>query len=55
LFFLFTYWAGVGPSPLLLLPLIGLLYQLWMMDGDDCEGISGMDEWQEKPECWEES
>jgi hypothetical protein len=27
--------TGVEPSPLLLRPFIGLLYQLWMIDGDD--------------------
>jgi hypothetical protein len=46
--FSFIYRAGVEPSPLLLRPIIGLLYQLWMMDGADC-GASGMNEWQGKP------
>jgi hypothetical protein len=26
-----------------------LLYQLWMINGDDCGAISGMNEWQGKP------
>jgi hypothetical protein len=38
----------VEPSPLLLQPLIGLLYGLWMIDGDDFEEISGMNDWQGK-------
>jgi hypothetical protein len=46
---LFIYWAGVEPSPLLLRSLIGLLYQPWMMDGDDYEAIGGMHDWQAKP------
>jgi hypothetical protein len=33
--FLFLYGAGVEPF-------IGLLYQPWMVDGDDCGAISGM-------------
>jgi hypothetical protein len=32
----FTSGAGVESSPLLLRPFIGLLYQLWMTDCDDC-------------------
>jgi hypothetical protein len=43
------YGAGVEPSLLLLRPFIGLLYQPWMIDGDDCGAISGMNEWQGKP------
>jgi hypothetical protein len=39
------YGAGVEPSPLLLRPFIDLLYQPWMIDGDDCGEISGMNEW----------
>jgi hypothetical protein len=38
----------VDPSPLLLLPFIGLLYQPWMIDGDDCGAVGGMNEWQGK-------
>jgi hypothetical protein len=38
------------PSPLLLRPLTGLLYQLLMTNGDDCGAISGMNEWQRNPE-----
>jgi hypothetical protein len=40
----------VEPSPLLLRPCIGLLYQPWIIDGDDCGAVSGMNEWQGKPE-----
>jgi hypothetical protein len=29
---------------------IGLLYQPWMVDGDGCGAIGGMNEWQGKPE-----
>jgi hypothetical protein len=36
--------AGVEPSPLLLRPLIGLLYKPWITDGDNCGEISGMNE-----------
>jgi hypothetical protein len=35
----------VEPSPLLLRPFIGLLYQSWMIDGDDCLAIGWMNEW----------
>jgi hypothetical protein len=35
----------VEASPLLLRPFVGLLYQHWMIDGDDSESISGMHEW----------
>jgi hypothetical protein len=48
LLLLFIYVAGVEPSPLLLRPCIGLLYQPWVTDGDVCGAISGMSEWQEK-------
>jgi hypothetical protein len=40
----------VQPSPLLLWPFIGLFYQPWMIDGDDCGEISGMKESQGKIE-----
>jgi hypothetical protein len=26
-----------------------------MIDGDDCGAVGGMDEWQGKPEYWEET
>jgi hypothetical protein len=35
-YILFIYGAGVEPSPPLLRSVIGLLYQPWMIDGDDC-------------------
>jgi hypothetical protein len=38
------------PSPLLLLPFIGLFYHPWIIDDDDCGAISGMNEWQGKPQ-----
>jgi hypothetical protein len=28
------YWAGVDPSPLVIGPVTGLLYQPWLTDGD---------------------
>jgi hypothetical protein len=40
--FLFIYGAKVEPSSQLLRPFIGLLYQPRMVDGDECEAISGM-------------
>jgi hypothetical protein len=49
--FLFIYGAGVEPSPLLLGTSVGLVYQPWTIDGDDCGAISGMNEWQGKPNC----
>jgi hypothetical protein len=45
----------VEASPLLQRPFIGLLYQCWMIDGDDCGAIGGMNEWQGKPEYWKET
>jgi hypothetical protein len=47
--FLYFSGAGVEPSPLLLWPFVGMLYQTWMIDGDDCGAVSGMNEWQGKP------
>jgi hypothetical protein len=44
------YGAGVEPSPLVLRPFIGLLYQPWMIDGVDCGAVSGMNNWEGKPE-----
>jgi hypothetical protein len=54
-FFLFIYAAGAEPSPLLLRPFIGLLFQPWMKDGDDCIAISGTNEWQGKPKYSEKT
>jgi hypothetical protein len=31
----FIYWVGVEPSPLLLRPLISLLFQPWVIDDDE--------------------
>jgi hypothetical protein len=39
---LFIYGAGVEPSPLLLRPFVRLLYQSWMVHGDDCGANNGM-------------
>jgi hypothetical protein len=39
----------VEPSPLIPRPFIGLLYQPWMIDGDNCGAIGGMNEKQGKP------
>jgi hypothetical protein len=47
--------AVVDRSPLLLRPFIGLLYQHWMIDDDDCGAVGGMNEWQGKPKYWEET
>jgi hypothetical protein len=38
----------VEPSPLVLRPLIDLLYQAWVMYDDDCRKRGGMIEWQVK-------
>jgi hypothetical protein len=46
---LFTCGAGEEQHPLLLRPFIGLLYQHWMIDGDYCGTINGMNEWQGTP------
>jgi hypothetical protein len=45
------YGAGVEPSPLLLRPVIGLLYEPCMIDGEDCAVFSGRTVWQGKPKC----
>jgi hypothetical protein len=41
--------SGAEPRPLLLRQCIGLLYEHWMLDSDDCGAVSGMNEWQRKP------
>jgi hypothetical protein len=48
-YFAFIYEAGTEPSRLLLRPFVGLFYRPWMIDGDDCEAISGMNDWLENP------
>jgi hypothetical protein len=46
---LFIYGAAVEPSPLLLWPFTGLLYQPWMTNGDDDWGtINAINGWQGK-------
>jgi hypothetical protein len=47
--------AGVVPTPLLLRPVIGLLYQPRMTDNDDSGGIAGMNDWQKKPKYSEKT
>jgi hypothetical protein len=47
--YLFIYWAEVEPSPLVLGPLTGIFYQLWMIDEDDSGVINDVNEWQRKP------
>jgi hypothetical protein len=43
------------PSLLLLRPFIGLLYQLWVTDGDNCGATGVMNEWQGKAKYSEET
>jgi hypothetical protein len=42
--FFIIYGAGIEPNSLLLPPFIGLLYQPWTVDGDDCGTITEMNE-----------
>jgi hypothetical protein len=45
IFCVIYYWVGAEPNPLLLLrPFIGLLYQPWMIDGDDCGVVGAMND-----------
>jgi hypothetical protein len=53
--FLFIYRAGVEPRSLILRKCIGLLFQVWIIDDDCCEEISGMNEWQRKPKYVDET
>jgi hypothetical protein len=39
----------------IILTYIGLLYQPWMIDGDDCRAVNGMNEWQGIPKYSEET
>jgi hypothetical protein len=55
LFCIYLCGAVMDPSPLLLRSFIGLLYQPWMIDGDDCGAVGGMNEWQDKPKYWVET
>jgi hypothetical protein len=54
-FVCFVYGAGVQPNLLLQRLFIGIMYQPWMIDGDDCGAVSGMNEWQWKPKYSEET
>jgi hypothetical protein len=49
IYFLFIDGAGLESIPLLQLPFIGLLYEPWMIDGDDCGATSRRNKWQGKP------
>jgi hypothetical protein len=53
-FCLLIYEAGVEPSPLLTRPFSGPQYSPRVIDGDNYEAISGMNEWQRKPKYSEE-
>jgi hypothetical protein len=46
LYSLSIYGTGVEPSSLLLCQFLGLLCHYWMILRDDCEEISGKNEWQ---------
>jgi hypothetical protein len=43
----------IGTSSTFLRPFTGLLYQHWVIDGDNCGAISGIIEWQGKPKYLE--
>jgi hypothetical protein len=43
----------VEPTPLLVRPFIGLLYQPWMVDGDNCGAISDKKERHANVNDWE--
>jgi hypothetical protein len=45
---IFSVGATVEPSPILLRPFIGLLYQPWVICDDDCGAVDGMNDWQGK-------
>jgi hypothetical protein len=49
-----SYGSGVEPGPPILPSSTGLMYQPWMIDGDHCGAISGMNEWQGNPKYWDE-
>jgi hypothetical protein len=50
LFYSFIYlWGWSGTKSSITAAIIGLFYQLWMIDGEDCGAISEMNEWQRKP------
>jgi hypothetical protein len=52
---LFICGAGLDSSSLLLRPFIGLVYQRWTIDGDDCGAVDGMIVWHGKPKCSEKT
>jgi hypothetical protein len=45
----FVCLAGVELSQLLLRSIIGQLHQPWLIDGDDCRAVSGINYWWRKP------
>jgi hypothetical protein len=47
------YGAGTEPSPLVLWPFIGISYQPWMINGDDCGATSGTNAWQGKQKYYQ--
>jgi hypothetical protein len=53
--FLFICGDGLEQSRPLLQPIVGLLYQPWIIDGGDCETISGMNEWLGKQKYWDKT
>jgi hypothetical protein len=46
-FFFIYLWAVVEPSPL-------LLQEPWLINGDNCGAVSGMNDWWKKPKYSEE-
>jgi hypothetical protein len=50
-----NYLVVVEQNPLLLRPLIHLLYQPWMINGDYCGAILRISDWQGKPKYSEET
>jgi hypothetical protein len=53
--YIYIYIAGMEPNPLTLRPSVVLLYQPWMIYGDDFGAINGVNEWQDKPKYSEET
>jgi hypothetical protein len=46
--YLFMRWSGTES-------IIRRLYHRWMIDGNNCGAVSGMNEWQGKRKYWEET
>jgi hypothetical protein len=47
--------TGLSGTKSIVTEATGLMYQHWMVDGDDCGTISGMNDWQGKPKCSEKT